>query len=107
MNKHLYLCHLLVLSSHTVVNDAFISSLLFLYHKRMFTKRTLYGYWGCQSLHNCQYSVFPKITDTYSVPLHIFQMEVEVNPQSFRENEGKIDPILYLVGIVRCQTVLI
>ena len=73
----------------------------------MFTKRTLYGYWGCQSLHNCQYSVFPKITDTYSVPLHIFQMEVEVNPQSFRENEGKIDPILYLVGIVRCQTVLI
>jgi len=76
---------------------AFISSLLFLYHNRCHTKRTLYGYRICHLT----------IASIPSVPLHIFKIQVEQNPQRFRENEGKTDPILYLVGIVRCQTVLI
>lgn len=70
-------------------------------------KITLCGYWSHKSLHYCQYSIFPKILDSHSVPLHIFQIQVEQNRRSFRENEGKIDPISYLVSIVRCQTVLI
>lgn len=86
---------------------AFISPLLFLHHNRVSHEKKLYRYWNGKSLHNCQYSVFPKILDSHSVLLHIFQMCVEQYPPSFRQNEGKINPILYLVGIVRCQTVLI
>jgi hypothetical protein len=47
---------------------------------------------------------FQKYFDSHSVPLHVFQMQVEQNSQSFKENEGKIDPILCLVGTARCQT---
>lgn len=43
---------------------------------------------------------------THSVPLQILKMQVQQNPHSSGEKEGKIDPILCLVGIVRCQTVL-
>ena len=114
-------CHMKRTAIPISQQDVTWKVLLFPYHSRMshekncyshittrcHMKRTLYGYWSCKSLHNCQYSVFPKILDSHSVPLDIFQMQVEQNPQIFRENEGKIDPILYLVGIVRCHTVLI